>query len=158
MGVIQESAVPELLFVYGTLKRDWLEQPWLWPVATHTQLQPIARSLLALPWLGEAQTTGMLYRVSHYPAFVPAGGGIVYGELYQLPDSGECASALLHLLDEYEECSAQDPQPHEYRREQILVTDAAGNAQQAWTYCYNRSAADLMAIADGVFSVGNHQP
>ena len=154
MGVIQESAVPERLFVYGTLKRDWLAQPSLWPTAAHAQLQPIARSLLALPWLGEAQTSGTLYRVSHYPAFVPAGSGVVYGELYQLPDSDQARTELLNRLDAYEECSEQDPHPHEYCRTEIMVTSADGQQQTAWTYCYNRHSANLVPITEGVFRVG----
>ena len=149
--------MPERLFVYGTLKRDWLAQSSGWPAAAHAQLQPIARSLLALPWLGQAQATGMLYRVSHYPAFVPADSGTVFGELYQLPDSSEAVAALLNLLDAYEECSAQDPHPQEYRRAEILVTAADGQRQLAWTYCYNRDSADFEPIIDGLFSVGNPQ-
>lgn len=121
------------LFVYGTLRRghDGPMAQWL-----------VERSRL----IGAATAAGRLYRVADYPGFVPGGGGPVVGDLLALAD----AAATLAALDEFEECSGSFPEPHEYRRERIMVAGPHG-AVVAWTYVYALPTAGLALIGHGDF-------
>lgn len=71
---------------------------------------------------------------------------MVVGDLFHLPD----ATAILTTLDEYEECAAHFPAPHEYRRERVRVQTAEGGVE-AWAYVYARDVAALKRIAGGDF-------
>lgn len=124
-----------LLFVYGTLRAgfDGPMARWLRGVA---------------PVLGRATARGALYRVDAYPGFVPGDEGVVTGDLFALADP----ATLLARLDEYEECAAYFPEPHEYRRELVTVQGADGPVE-AWTYIYARDVAGLARIAGGDFLV-----
>lgn len=139
------------VFVYGTLKRQYLQQPRHWTAVARPWLEPIAPALLACVWLGPATVSGRLYRVSYYPALVPGDGAEqVSGELYQLP-SGPQGEVLLQQLDAYEACSANDPQPHEYRRQCLSVRGSDGRLQPAWVYCYQWPVHGLTHLPAGVF-------
>lgn len=125
-----------LLFVYGSL-RPGFDGPmarWLRGVA---------------PLVGRATARGALYRIESYPGFVPSYEGVVTGDLFTLPDP----AALLAQLDEYEECAAHFPKPHEYRRALVTVLGADGPVE-AWTYIYARDVAGLERIAGGDFLGG----
>ncbi len=122
-----------LLFVYGTL-RPGCDEPmarWLGDAA-----RPV----------GPAVAQGALYRVAAYPGFVPGVTGGVTGDLFALPDP----EAVLAALDDYEECAAHFPQPHEYRRERLIVLGEHGPVE-AWTYIYNRDVVGLERIESGDF-------
>lgn len=128
--------MPDLLFVYGTLKRGY----------DH----PMARRLADdADWIGPATCGGRLYRISSYPGLVLSSdeGDIVHGDLYALRDDGE----LLAALDAYEGCEANDPQPHPYVRAMIEVRMADATAR-ALTYVYQRPVDGLPLIADGRFA------
>lgn len=127
------SASDPFLFVYGTLRPgfDGPMADWLKRVAHHA---------------GGAAAQGLLYRVEAYPAFLPGGPGQVMGDLFALP----CAAAILAVLDEHEECAGHFPQPHEYRRERLIVRGGNGPVE-AWTYIYNRNAGGLTRIESGDF-------
>src|SRR4051812_5244142 len=75
--------MPELLFVYGTLRSDF-DNDW-------------ARALrrIGSP-LGKASAPGSLFRREHYPAYREDPVGTVHGELYEVPES------VFELLDDYE--------------------------------------------------------
>lgn len=121
------------LFVYGTL-RPGFDGPmarWLRGVA---------------PVIGPATARGALYRVETYPGFVPGDEGAVTGDLFALPDP----AALLARLDDYEECAAHFPTPHEYRRGMVTVQGRDGPVE-AWTYIYARDVAGLARIEGGDF-------
>lgn len=120
------------IFVYGTLRAgfDGPMAHWLAQVA---QL------------VGPAWVDGLLYRVADYPALVP-GDGRVRGDLFVLED----ADAVLTRLDAYEECTSDDPQPHEYRRVRLLV-DGPDGPVEAWTYLYALPVAGPDRIAGGDF-------
>lgn len=127
---------PNLLFVYGTLRRGF----------DH----PMARRLAhGAAYRGEASCAGRLYRVAHYPGLVLADdpAARVHGDLYAL--AGD--PALLAALDAYEGCSAGDPPPHPYARQRVKVICAGGARCTAWTYVYQLAAAHLPLIADGRF-------
>lgn len=126
-------AEPDYLFVYGTLRAAFDG--------------PIARWLRGAAWLlGPATIGGALYQVAHYPGLVPGAGGLVHGDLFALDDP----MAVLNILDDYEECAAHYPHPHEYRRERLSVQTAHGLVD-AWVYVYAHNLADLPLIADGDF-------
>ena len=90
-----------------------------------------------------AQARGRLLKIDWYPALVP-GDGRVTGDIFVPRD----LQATLALLDAYEECTADFPQPWEYRRCVIPVETADGEIQ-AWTYLYNRPTDGLSVIAGG---------
>ena len=127
-----------LLFVYGTLRPGFGGEmaAWLAGVAEYR---------------GRAVARGALYRVDYYPGFVPGEAGEVVGDLVLLRD----AAALLPLIDAHEECTADFPEPHEYRRERLMVEGVMG-AVEAWTYVYAYPVEGLARIVGGDFlaSVG----
>ena len=122
-----------LLFVYGTLRPGYEGEMARW-LAGAAQL------------MGAAVARGALYQVDYYPGFVPGSEGTVAGELFRLPG----AAAIWTVLDEHEECAAHFPQPHEYRRERVVVEGPEG-AAEAWTYVYACDVTGLERIASGDF-------
>jgi gamma-glutamylcyclotransferase (GGCT)/AIG2-like uncharacterized protein YtfP len=130
-----QGGAPELLFVYGTLRR-----------AACGGMHHLLGSAV---FLGEATWQGRLYRVDGYPGAVPSRepAATVRGELYRLVDGGE----TLALLDDYEECGPAFGTESEYRRSVTRVTRADGTDVSAWIYRYNRPVAGLELIASGDF-------
>jgi len=124
------------LFVYGTLRQN----------ANHPMHQLLAQHGR---FIAMARYQARLYRVSYYPAAVPSNNSAdqVVGELYQLIQP----ELLLPALDNYEECSPQFTQPHEYRREQQSVMLETGDSVVAWVYVYNRNTDGLALIQSGDF-------
>jgi gamma-glutamylcyclotransferase (GGCT)/AIG2-like uncharacterized protein YtfP len=120
------------LFAYGTLRRE--------------SDAPMARLLRSQSrWIGTAQARGLLYRLDGYPGFVPTiDGPVVTGDIFAMRDPDE----TLALLDDYEECAARFPQPHEYRRELIAVRLGEGHVD-AWTYIYAWPVDAAAIIATG---------
>ena len=129
---MREGAV--LLFVYGTLRIGFDGAVARW-------LHGVAQSV------GQGHLAGHLYHIEDYPGFVPGAEGRVTGDLFALPDP----AAILARLDDYEQCSDQWPEPHEYRRERVMVTTPDGPVQ-AWTYIYARDTSGLSLIVDGDFT------
>jgi gamma-glutamylcyclotransferase (GGCT)/AIG2-like uncharacterized protein YtfP len=128
--------ISDRLFVYGTLMRGF----------DH----PMARLLSAnATFIGKATCRGQLYLVKHYPGLVlsedPA--DIVFGELYRLRDR----DALLGEFDMYEACGEGFPEPTEYLRKMLRLTQEDGTASEAWTYVYNWPVTNLPRIASGKF-------
>jgi gamma-glutamylcyclotransferase (GGCT)/AIG2-like uncharacterized protein YtfP len=124
------------LFVYGTLMRGF----------DH----PMARLLAAhADFLGEATCRGRVFLIKHYPGLLLSDtpSDLVHGELFQMRHAGE----LLHELDMYEACGEGFPEPTEYLRALIDVTQADGTTGKAWTYIYNWPVTDLPRIASGRF-------
>ena len=128
--------ISDRLFVYGTLMRGF----------DHPMAKLLWRSA---DFLGEARCQGRLYLIEHYPGLVlsdnPA--DIVSGELYRLRDR----DALLGEFDMYEACGEGFPEPTEYLRRMLQVTQEDGTASEAWTYVYNWPVTGLPHIASGRF-------
>lgn len=123
----------KFLFVYGTLR------------PAHDG--PMARRLRGeARHVGPARAAGVLYRLAGYPGFVSGGKAVVLGDLFALAD----ADATLAWLDDYEECAAHSPEPHEYRRLSLTV-EAADGPVMAWTYVYARDPSGLPVIGSGDF-------
>lgn len=126
----------DCLFVYGTLRPGFDGD-------MAVRLRAVARHV------GPASAAGALYLVDDYPAFLPGTKGRVAGDLFVLDDP---ASALA-WLDDYEQCTPDWPQPHEYRRERLWVDRPDGRVE-AWTYVYAWDMAGLKRIEGGDFLAG----
>jgi gamma-glutamylcyclotransferase (GGCT)/AIG2-like uncharacterized protein YtfP len=126
----------DLLFVYGTLMRDF----------DHPMAQLLSRSA---GFLGEARCRGRLHLVKHYPGLVLSDhpDDVVFGELYRLTQP----EALLREFDMYEACGEGFAEPTEYVRQMLAVTLADGTVMEAWTYIYNWPVTNLPRIASGRF-------
>ncbi|WAK04083.1 gamma-glutamylcyclotransferase family protein [Methylobacter sp. YRD-M1] len=124
----------EFLFVYGTLRQEFA-------LPVHDLMKQHCR------FHDQGSMYGHLYQVDGYPGVIvpPHCRRRVHGELYRIIDE----DALFLLLDDYEQCSAKYPKPHEYVREQIDVTTSSGAACKTWTYIYNRPVAGLARIHSG---------
>lgn len=122
---------PDLLFVYGTLRRG----------SDHANARRLAQES---DWLGTATLAGTLYRVSWHPALVLEGSDTVTGDMVRLHDS----AASLTWLDAFEGCAADDPLPHDYRRETVAVMTADGGAT-ALVYVWNLAVDGLDRITCG---------
>jgi gamma-glutamylcyclotransferase (GGCT)/AIG2-like uncharacterized protein YtfP len=122
---------PDLLFVYGTLRRG----------SDHPNAARLADESA---WLGTATLTGTLYRVCWHPALTLAGIDAVTGDLLRLHDP----AASLPWLDAFEGCAVDDPLPHDYRRERTQVMTADGPAT-ALVYVWNLPLGGLERIASG---------
>lgn len=124
-----------LLFVYGTL--------------SSACNNPSAQTLRSQSeFLCRASFQGRLFEVDGYPGAVLSRtpGERVWGELWKITGDAE---ALFELLDAYEECSPDFPEPHEYRRCRIEIEREDGRTLVAWTWLYNRPVDGLKPISCG---------
>lgn len=124
----------EYLFVYGTLRRG-------------TQ---IGRKLLPqhlTEFVGNGLYQGKLFELGGYPGAVPsdAPDDRIRGEVYLLHEP----QAILKRLDEYEGCSPQQPEPHEYKRVKAEILLKDGGSVSAWVYLFNRPTAKYKRIVSG---------
>ena len=128
--------ISDLLFVYGTLMRDF----------DHPMAQLLSRSA---DFLGEARCRGRLYLVKHYPGLVLSDDAkdVVFGEIYRLRQP----EALLREFDMYEACGEGFAEPTEYLRQMLPLTLQDGAITEAWTYIYNWPVAHLPASPPGAF-------
>ena len=128
--------ISDRLFVYGTLMRGF----------DHPMATLLSRSA---DYQGSATCRGRLYLIKHYPGLLLSDDPteIVFGELYRLRDR----DALLGEFDMYEACGEGFPEPTEYLRRMLQVTQEDGTASEAWTYVYNWPVTGLPHIASGRF-------
>lgn len=128
------SAMPDLLFLYGTLLPDLAGRS-------------IARRLAALKRIGAATLPGRLFDLGAYPGLVfdVTGDATVAGDLFALPDD----PAPLAALDAYEGYLPNDPAGSLYLRRQRIATLPDGRTLPAWVYEYNRDLAGATLIPDG---------
>jgi gamma-glutamylcyclotransferase (GGCT)/AIG2-like uncharacterized protein YtfP len=124
----------DYLFVYGTLMQG--QHPMHKLLRDHSD------------FIGHGWITAQLYQIRDYPGVVLSDQlpDKVFGELYVLKDR-----TVLDKLDDYEECSAAFPEPHEYRREQIKVHISTSVSYQAWVYIYNHPVSASQRIRTGRF-------
>ena len=127
------------LFVYGTLRKG---------TDTYFAEQLRCRAVL----IGPAYLRAQLFLVEDYPGVIDSSHPKhrVVGEVYALPQ-GEQGTDLLSLIDQYEECGANDPLPTEYVRVERPVDLLSGETIIAYVYLYNCSTAQLMLIKTGDF-------
>ncbi len=127
------------IFVYGTLQQGFDN--------------PFAAQLHAgATYLGPVRIPGKLHRLGNrefsYPgaAHDPESTTWVQGELWEL----STPEPTLEILDVYEGTTDKDPAPHEYRRQEILVTTDTGTLL-AWCYVLNRTPDPQNLIPSGIF-------
>ncbi|TAK63679.1 gamma-glutamylcyclotransferase family protein [Methylobacter sp.] len=121
----------EYIFVYGTLRRD-----------TNSEMHHLLAKYAE--FVDEATYRGKLYKIDYYPGAVPSDdlNDAVQGEVYQLHQ----ADVALPLLDQYEECGPEFPEPNEYNRQKQSVLLRDGRTVTAWVYVYNHSPEGLELI------------
>ena len=132
-----------LLFVYGTLRKDVLNSKF----HILAQQTPIVRLV------GRGRVPGRLFSLDGYPGLVPSGepGRWVRGELYALEPPKELVGTLTRL-DDYEGCGPNDPEPHEYERVVLDVTLESGANKSAWVYVYKGTTANRQEILSGDYA------
>lgn len=130
-------AMPDLLFVYGTLR--------------HGNANAMAAYLAAqAEFVTCGWFQGQMYQISDYPGVIASAqpGDRVYGEVYRLHD----AQAVLAVLDDYEECSIQHTQPAEYQRVKTHILAMDGRVlEPVWIYLYQWPLVGKARIATGDF-------
>ena len=127
------------LFVYGSLVA----------AAAHPKGARLRQEAL---FLGPATIAGRLYRVTWFPAILPAEGpgDRVYGELYRLVDP----IRSLVWLDTYEGITpggSSAAAPDQYIRAERPVMTARGGTEHAWVYLYQRPLPVEWHIPDGMW-------
>jgi len=115
----------QYLFIYGTLRT--------------TEGHPLHNYLRGLSdFLGAAHIGGIKVDLGGYPGLLLSGdvSERVAGELYRIhPGASE---ELFDVLDRYEGCHENDPEPHEYfRHRQDVMLQADEKIYEAWVYIYN---------------------
>lgn len=78
---------------------------------------------------GPASVRGALCTLGAYPAFDPAGRGLVHGELYRVLDA-----RVIAALDAYEEFDPGRPDASLFVRARVPL---ASRRETAWVYLYN---------------------
>lgn len=124
----------DLIFVYGTLRRD-------------------ARCMMArwlegqAEYIGSGTIPGRLYDVGDYPALRPARhpAETVVGDLYRLLRP----AYALARLDRYEGIGSGQSRPYQYSRECVQVTLEDGECHAAWGYLYRGATVRLKRIVHG---------
>ena len=136
----------DLLFVYGTLR----------PELHHVMSRKLARKST---FLGRGRVNAELYDLGHYPGLIlPERIGPtdlphsddqtwVWGEVYALHP--ESATETWHILDHYEGCHLDDPQPHEYVRQKLPVTLQDGQVVEAWAYIIQSLPPSAVRVLSG---------
>lgn len=132
----------ETLFVYGTLRKN----------VTESKYELIARHA---EYIADGFIHGKLFEIGHYPGAVvtESNDSRVYGEVHRIKNRHR----VLQLVDDYEECSAADPQPHEYRRTRIDVRLLKGGSLNCWAYLYNLPIDNLQPIPSGDYASYLHE-
>ena len=137
--------IDRCLFVYGTLLRS----------ANHP-LGAVLRDNAR--FIGAASIRARLYIIADpddstnaYPGAIPSANSLdfVFGELYGL--SGD-PGRLLATLDEFEHCSPDRPEPHEFLRRRIDATTADGMVMQAVAYLYSWDVSHARLVPGGRFT------
>jgi gamma-glutamylcyclotransferase (GGCT)/AIG2-like uncharacterized protein YtfP len=130
------AAMPDHLFVYGTLRAD-AGGP------AHARLMRGVRPV------GRATIAGVLYDAGRYPAAVPSddASARITGELYAV--DADAADALLAALDDYEGVDAAHPARSLFVRRVTETEREDGMRITAWVYFYNRPVDGLPRVVSG---------
>lgn len=126
----------EYLFVYGTLRRG----------TDNRFAQYLQKSG---QWVGKGKINGRLYAIGGYPGVITSqiDGEWVVGDIYQLFHPQE----TYRVLDAYEGCGPDDPQPHEFSRVICPAFLDSGVWIDASIYLYRHNVAGKQSIESGDF-------
>ena len=96
---------------------------------------------------GEGHIQAELYDLGQYPAVVLSENPVnrVKGEIYKISGSEK----LLPVLDQYEGCNDNFPEPFQYLRRVVKVQGDDGTNVEAWVYLYNWDIARHTYIESG---------
>lgn len=125
--------MPEMLFVYGTLRPDA-------ECAMGREARPRLRSESQL--LGSARTQGTLYDLGRYPG-LGLGSGWVVGSVYQL----NTIAKTLDWLDKYEGITGAPTD--EYYRRRCAVISEGDHQILAWAYILRRVPPSATLMRSG---------
>jgi gamma-glutamylcyclotransferase (GGCT)/AIG2-like uncharacterized protein YtfP len=133
-----EAAVTELLFVYGTLRRDF---------ERHRELERLGARFVA-----EGSIKGEIFDLGRFPGTrrTVSGGRGVQGELYRLPRISEA----LPVLDKIEGFRTDSPDSSLFVRETTEVSLPNGERVSAWIYRLNRWKGPMRRIPSGDYRRG----
>lgn len=119
---------PELVFVYGTLRRGG---------SNHFRLA-------GAEFVTVGTITGRMYRINWYPGLVlDAAGDEIHGEVYSVE------SELLAELDIFEGISAGEMDGSEYRRVQTTVVGQDSRLLSAWVWEWLGMVDESQRLKDG---------
>jgi gamma-glutamylcyclotransferase (GGCT)/AIG2-like uncharacterized protein YtfP len=122
----------ELVFFYGTLMTGFDRR-------RRIGIDPKMR-FRARGWVEAA-----LFDIGLYPAAVPAEGGRVWGEVFELLDRDE----VLTALDDIEGHRPEEPDSSLYIRSLVPVHLPEGVTERAWIYFYNAPLGKAPRIESG---------
>jgi gamma-glutamylcyclotransferase (GGCT)/AIG2-like uncharacterized protein YtfP len=122
----------ELIFFYGTLMAPF----------NGSARRRMERHL---EFKGPGTIEGALFDLGIYPAAVPALGGRVHGELYEMLHP----TIVLRELDELEGYNPGAREKSLYTRARTTVTLQDGATAYAWTYFYNAPLGRAERIESG---------
>ena len=98
-----------------------------------------------LTYVGRGSIEAALFDLGIYPAAVPAPGGVVWGEVYEMSDP----QVVLTALDDIEGYRSEDPDRSLYTRAHAIVTLPDGTHAPAWVYFYNAPLGRAPQIPSG---------
>lgn len=127
---------PELLFVYGSLRRG----------SGNLMAERLASEAT---YVGDASVPGALYDTGPFPAYLPHSdpAARVYGEVWALrPESSE---TLLAVLDQYEGFAPDARYGSLFLRERVTVAFDDGSHRETWMYRYNHRATPESRVLSG---------
>jgi len=123
----------DLIFVYGTLLQGIQSN-----VAQyfHTNAS----------FIGEGLMEGELYDLGMYPGavYTSESDSKVYGHIFQLKNP----TTVLQVLDQYEGCPPDRPQPTEYIRKLVPIF-LKNEKKECWVYVYNLPTDKKEKITSG---------
>lgn len=129
------------LFVYGALLRP----------AMHHDMHEVLRQ--GSVRLGPAILQAKLYDIGAFPGAVLSHDkrDWVQGEAFRMLRPAR----LLHLLDQFEDCTTSDPKPHRFvRHVSQIQLRSARRAIAAWVYLYNWDVSRARMIINGRYELG----
>jgi len=124
--------VTENVFVYGTLMAGFDRRK---RAGIDTRMHFAGRG-----WIEAA-----LFDLGIFPAAIPAPGGRVWGEVYEIVDD----PGVVAKLDEIEGYRPAEPDASLYIRSQVPVTFDGGRTGVAWVYFYNAPLGRAERIESG---------
>lgn len=126
-----------LIFVYGTLRRDYGGAMY------NSLIKPHAT------FIGYATMQAALYKVAHFPGLIPSDNPKcqVLGEVYELHNTKKSLPAL----DAYEGYHPNDKKYSLYIREVMPATFENGETVDVNVYVYNHDVTRFSPIVSGDF-------
>jgi gamma-glutamylcyclotransferase (GGCT)/AIG2-like uncharacterized protein YtfP len=130
MVVDNGTVMPDYLFVYGTLRKDY-----------DLKLKDRVRD--RLQYVGQGKVGATMYDLGRYPGAVRSTkGSEVVGDVFLLSDPGQ----VLGVLDKYEGITDNGSKDEEFVRRKGRVKLRSGKLLTAWIYWYNFDPASKQPI------------